>query len=144
MNQNDLYIEYARIIKMCKGTALENKPWLGVKCKGVVIKRCHPVFTAQPDSYEFAVAILEDRPVFVGDTLYHLSGAKQIVGNTDNLTEMTWQPPKPNRRIVLEEMHEENKKYRTGVFAPQFINGGIVLHGRNKIWRIIEDAGNQP
>lgn len=34
MNQNDLYIEYARTIEMCKGTALENTPWVCVKCEG--------------------------------------------------------------------------------------------------------------
>jgi len=50
---------------------------------------------------------------------------------------------KQPRRIVLEETLEENKKYRTGVSAPQYIKGGIVLHDYNKIWRIVEDTGER-
>lgn len=100
MNQNDLYIEYARIIKMCKGTALEDTPWLGVRFNGSEFYG-HPRFDTRAKNYQFAVAILEDRPVFVGDSLYHPSGAKWIVGDTDDLTGMSWQPPKPKRTFML-------------------------------------------
>ena len=100
MNQNDLYIEYARGIEMCKGTALESKPWVCVKWDGEVFDE-HPAFDAEPELYEFAIAILEDKPVFVGDSLYHPSGAKWIVGDTDDLTGMSWQPPKPKRTFEL-------------------------------------------
>ena len=100
MNQNDLYIEYARVIEMCKGTALESKPWVCVKWDGEVFDE-HPAFDAEPELYEFAIAILEDKPVFVGDSLYHPSGAKWIVGDTDDLTGMSWQPPKPKRTFEL-------------------------------------------
>ena len=99
-NQNDLYIKYARVIKMCKGTALEDKPFLGVKFEGEVMFR-HPAFDRTPKQYEFAIAILEDKPVFVGDSLYHPSGAKWIVGDTDDLTGMSWQPPKPKHTFML-------------------------------------------
>ena len=34
MNQKDLYIEYARVIEMCQGTALEDTPWACVKSEG--------------------------------------------------------------------------------------------------------------
>lgn len=44
------------------------------------------------------------------------------------------------RRIVLEETDEENRTYRAGVFVPQFISGGIVLHGQSKIWRGINET----
>lgn len=102
MNQNDLYIKYARVIEMCKGTALENAPWLCIKLYGVGGLTSHPSLTHDPEHYEFAIAILEDRPVFVGDTLYHPCGAKWIVvGSTDDLTGMTWQPPKPKRTFML-------------------------------------------
>lgn len=100
MNQNDLYIEYARIIKMCKGTALEDTPWLGVRFNGSEFYD-HPRFDTLVENYQFAIAILEGRPVFVGDSLYHPSGAKWIVGDTDDLTGMSWQPPKPKRMFTL-------------------------------------------
>ena len=101
MNQKDLYIEYARVIEMCKGTALENTPWLCVKFKGTCIFDAHPRFDSDPELYKFAIAILEDRAVFVGDSLYHPSGAKWIVVDTDDLTGMSWQPPKPKRTFKL-------------------------------------------
>lgn len=103
MNQNDLYIEYARIIKMCKGTALEDTPWLGVRFNGSEFYD-HPRFDTLVENYQFAIAILEGRPVFVGDSLYHPSGAKWIVGDTDDLTGMSWQPPKPKRTFELRGM----------------------------------------
>ena len=96
-----IYIEYARVIEMCKGTALEDKPWLCVKFNGTGLFDTHPGFTSDPELYEFAIAILEDKPVFVGDSLYHPSGAKWIVGDTDDLTGMSWQPPKPKHTFML-------------------------------------------
>lgn len=130
--QNDLYIEYARVIEMCKCTALENTPWLGVKCEGVV-QECHPMFRAPPDSYEFAIAILEDRPVFNGDKLYWKTTGSEYTVNSYNqcasapLGAMTWQPPKPKRRIVLEETNYEYDCEINGAF-----------------WRIVEDTWNKP
>ena len=103
MNQNDLYLKYAEIIKMCKGTALEDKPWVCVRFNGSEFYD-HPRFDTLVENYQFAVAILEDRPVFVGDSLYHPSGAKWIVGDTDDLTGMSWQPPKPKRTFELRGM----------------------------------------
>lgn len=106
MNQNDLYIEYARVIKMCNGTALENKPWLCVKkFNGTCIFDTHPSFTSNPELYEFAVAILEDRPVFPGDILYLKSSGLEYVADkyttASAVSDMTWQPPKPKRTFVL-------------------------------------------
>lgn len=94
MNQNDLYIEYARVIEMCKGTLLESTPWLGVReatggtgGNEAYIFDEHPYFNANPEHYEFAIAILGDKPVFVGDVLY------------DRI--YSWQPPKPKRTFML-------------------------------------------
>ena len=101
MQQNDLYIKYARVIEMCKGTALESTPWLCVKYDGEVMFR-HPAFDVTPKYYEFAIAILEDKPVFVGDTLYHKeTGKKYIVSSITVFKFLTWQPPKPKRTFML-------------------------------------------
>ena len=67
MEKWDLYIEYARVLKMCKGTGVN---------PGHCWKFCGqerfdtPVFRDDPKCYEFAVAILKDRPVFVGDKVW--------------------------------------------------------------------------
>lgn len=106
MNQNDLYIEYARVIEMCKGTALEGKPWVCVKFEEDVLEGS-PYFDCPPESYEFAIAILEDRAVFVGDTLYWKTTGEEYIVNSYNkctsmpLGYMTWQPPKPKRTFML-------------------------------------------
>lgn len=81
MNRNNLYLEYARVIEMCKGTSLEDSPWECVKdVNGPILTP--PYFNA--DSYEFAVAVLEYKPVFVGDTLYSKhDGEKYTITDPD-------------------------------------------------------------
>lgn len=144
MKQTELYLKYAEVIRMCQGTALEDKSWLGVKYEGNVLHK-HPAFDSEPELYEFMVAILEDRPVFVGDTLYHKDTHKEykvgddgvaLHSNVDGISKFsfgtysTWQPPDPKRRIVLEETE------RDGSFVPLFYD--------KTTWRIVEDTGNQP
>ena len=106
MNQNELYIEYARVIKMCEGTALWAKPWVCVKFEGNgLLHGAHPHFDNSPESYEFAVAILEDKPVFVGDILYLKASGLEYVADkyttASAVSDMTWQPPKPERTFML-------------------------------------------
>lgn len=104
MNQNDLYLKYAEIIKMCQGTALEDKPWLGVRFNGSEFYD-HPRFDALVENYQFAVAILEDRLVFPGDILYlKVSGLEYVASKhttASAVSGMTWQPPKPKRTFML-------------------------------------------
>ena len=105
MNQNDLYIEYARVIKMCQGTALEDKPWLCVKFNGTGTFDTHPGFTSDPELYKFSPAILEDRPVFGGSILYLKSSGLEYVADKHTTAsavgDMTWKPPKPKRTFML-------------------------------------------
>lgn len=104
MNQNDLYIEYARVIEMCKGTALEDTPWLGVRFNESEFYD-HPRFDTLVENYQFAVAILEDKPVFVGDILYLKASGLEYVADkyttASAVSDMTWQPPKPERTFML-------------------------------------------
>lgn len=70
-NANEKYIEYARVIQMCKGTKFENEPWKCVRINGECYLRDHPTFSRiNEEDYTFAVAILEDEPLFVGDKVY--------------------------------------------------------------------------
>lgn len=69
MKTKDLYLEYARVIKMCEGTKV--KPWECVRCEGGDYEE-HPWFNLDPSEYTFAVGIVEDKAVFVGDKLWSL------------------------------------------------------------------------
>lgn len=110
MNTNDLYLEYARVIQMCKGTELEDTPWVCVKREGVTNFDNHPKFSEHDDYYEFAVAVLEGLPVFVGDVVYGTTtGSKYTVhvredGNILPSFEhmgLTWTPPTQKRTFTL-------------------------------------------
>ena len=73
MNENkmtkrsDLFREYARVIDMCAGTRVSPREclkWKGEICRSI------PTLNDDIDTYEFALAIVEDRPVFKGDVLW--------------------------------------------------------------------------
>ena len=104
MNQNDLYLKYAEIIKMCQGTALEDTPWLGVRFNGSEFNG-HPRFDTRAKNYQFAIAVLEDKPVFPGDILcFKPSGSEYVASKhttASAVSDMTWQPPKPKRTFML-------------------------------------------
>jgi len=121
MNTNHLYLEYARVIKMCEGTKLEGNPWVCVKIGDSTPNdnRTHPLFNHKPETYKFAVAVLEGKPVFVGDVIYDKldEGARKIVvcgsneyGLIINNSVMEWRswresaswtPPTPKRTFTL-------------------------------------------
>lgn len=123
MNVNDLYIEYARVIEMCKGTALENEPWKCVRFNrnGSYRTPNNPVDMAQcifnNQVPGFAVAVLEDEPVFVGDVIYNIDGTQAKVelydkesvkfyGNwwclaSDFNKYFTWTPPATKRTFTI-------------------------------------------
>lgn len=125
MKTNDLYTEYARVIEMCKGTALEDKPWKCVKKTSptFMFYSSHPAFN-ENEQHEFAVAILEDKPVFIGDELYHIPSNKMLkvkcvndYGRIVTSYNMDFEPktlsldfaiakPRKLRRIILEDTGE--------------------------------------
>lgn len=89
---NDAYLycikEYIRVSELCQeyneanGTDIE--PWQCVSYNGILNKfSSHPAFLAIQDlsKYGFAIDILEDRPVFHGDTLYFTNGCKFTWGS---------------------------------------------------------------
>ena len=120
MNTTNLYLKYAEIIKMCEGTALEDKPW---KCVKTLVEtfalahNTHPSFSKPSSQYEFAVAVLEDKPVFIGDVIYHknlfdkqfivsysgdaLNGENYGIDLCNIPTYASWQPVVPKRTFKL-------------------------------------------
>lgn len=72
--QRELNIEYwGRVHDMCDAYNNEHgtniKPQKCVKLNGRLWKHGHPAFDGE--QYDLAVAIIEDKPVFVGDKIYH-------------------------------------------------------------------------
>ena len=80
---NELYLKYAEVIEMCRGTKLEATPWVCVKYLDGTIKD-HPLFrNTNERDFKFALAIVEDKPVFIGDVLYNdIFETKYIVEGT--------------------------------------------------------------
>lgn len=91
------------------------KTWECVRVKGnneVFLN--HPTFTLPPKDYTFALTILEARPVFVGDVLYHKGNMEGnftvtpdgiAVGycnyDMDCFEYLTWTPPEKKRTFML-------------------------------------------
>jgi hypothetical protein len=71
----ELVRKYIAVVDMCKGTALEDTPW---KCVSFMRSKgwfnSHPNFSGESKYYEFAIAIVEDEPVFIGDILFDKNG----------------------------------------------------------------------
>lgn len=94
MKKSDLFREWARVLDMCEGAqANPNKCW---KFKGDIVDS-KPEFIQNPESYEFAIAILEGKPVFVGDKLYFPNGTPLIIECNElreTMSVLSWKEPK--------------------------------------------------
>jgi hypothetical protein len=100
MKKSDLYREWARVLDMCEGTNV--KPEYCWKLMGVLRDR-EPDLGASPNNYEFALAILEDKPVFAGDKLYFPNGTPCIIEDNellDILSVLSWRFPQ-NKTFML-------------------------------------------
>lgn len=150
----DLMREYVWVSDLCDAYNKEHnagvKPWDCVRdCEGKsflndnilleFIKDRHPL--------QFAVAILEGRPVFVGDEIYSKYGKKFVVcdGCIDSLTEkytfdyglfpwseLSWNPPTPKRTFTLNGVELPCPiPYKDGVMMPHLVIFGNVYHFEN-------------
>lgn len=117
MKKSDLYREWARVLDMCEGTNISpDDCW---KFDGTLINDV-PAFDDHPDYYSFAVAILDNKPVFVGDVIYaktpkeikYDAVEKWIVADGYNDyphseiddRKFSWQPPKKTFSLNGEEL----------------------------------------
>lgn len=109
--RSDLHREYARVLDMVEGTNV--KPFECVKhVIGTTVGKFfgEPEFNQIPSDYQFAISIVEDKPVFIGDELYWKSGNNskyKIKSITDDgwlvtddngifhIMGASWNPPKP-------------------------------------------------
>jgi len=118
MKQSDLYREYARVIDMC-----EPHRESGIHPNDCVIHNDHrlsgvPYFNNEPANWKFAIAIVEGKPVFEGDVLYHYLEPKgcrvvslhekglvafSFESNTNDFVyvkNLSWNPPAPPRKTI--------------------------------------------
>lgn len=108
----ELMREYVRVSDMCKGTDV--KPWECVKYAGNTGFYNHPNFIKNTESMEFAIAILEGRPVFVGCKLWFKDECKKVTvyGKRDGYIDtnefgtigysgLSWTPPTKKRTFML-------------------------------------------
>jgi len=99
MKKSDLQREWARVIDMCEGTGVDPKfcwKYEGVNINGM------PYFDSELEQYEFALGIVEGKPVFVGDKLYDIEGNGSyctVDRTTVRFNGLTW--TKPSRAFML-------------------------------------------
>ncbi len=102
--QQAILIEkYAKCIRICIGTNV--CPWECVKYRGNFVSSMMPYFDGDFDEYNFAIAIAENKPVFVGDVLYDMAYknigencARVIIEDDIHIIKnnrFSWNPPKP-------------------------------------------------
>lgn len=93
MKKSDLHREWARVLDMCEGTNVNPEDcWkIGARRPGIVPRFCEDL-----ERYEFAAAILEGKPLFVGDKVWSklLDDWYIITDGTVNFHDMSWNPPK--------------------------------------------------
>lgn len=101
MKRSDLFREYARVIDMCEGTSVAVED--GIKYRGKLMSEIGDeelsLFVHHPEHYEFALAILEGKPVFKGDEVYRkTTGSPHIVRGIIDTEEffntLTWAKPR--------------------------------------------------
>jgi len=97
----ELHREYARVIDMCNENGSALKSWSCVKYFDVQFER-EPEFIKAPSDYQFALAIVEGKPVFPGDTVYNkITGEKCIVGSLWKIFDnVSFNPPKPKKLVL--------------------------------------------
>ena len=106
MKKSDLHREWARVLDMCEGTKVDPNVCWGFW--GNRTDQGAPEFIQDPGGYEFAVAILEDKPVFVGDKVYgavsgdafiaesggYRSKHNELIAYMCDFFKFAWNPPK--------------------------------------------------
>lgn len=137
MKKSDLYREYARVIDIC-----ESAPYggAGIHPNDCVKHNDHrlsgvPYFNGEPAKWEFALAIVEGKPVFKGDDIWHekYGQVKALEFKNHNLFakksessypicgclgNYSWNPPKP--KTITVELLRDDAEYLAGMkgFAP--------------------------
>lgn len=121
MNKIEALRKEADLREMVEGTDV--KWWECVQTKHIEdsywhTKGCSSSLDVYPEDYwniRYALAIVENKPVFVGDELWHkkegfsLSASKGTISKV-NATSYSWSPPKP-RTVMVELLVKDAEWY---------------------------------
>lgn len=156
MKKSDLYREWARVLDMCEGTNIN--PWQCVRQPRT--KELHrtdrmPDFSMRPEDYEFAVAILEDKPVFVGDKIYSIRSRSWVTVQPEDafanispvIRGYSWEEPKTTFNLNGEKLPcpDMSNRYELRVVGfndnvYHFANGTDIRQVECAINRLLQDA----
>lgn len=152
VKRSDLFRQYARVIDMCEGTnvnVLDCIKFNGVPWMELNRSTNDPEFSRDPSCYGFAIAILEGKPLFVGNTVYHATDGKMIISEygppvREFIDQITWN--KPERKIKIASVKlprplDDESPHQVGVCGTsyyfrsiddsrEFMNGVIELINR--------------
>ena len=106
MKKSDLYREWARVLDMCEGLNIKQSIiWRCVKVEGMPLNE-EPRFIFHSSRYSFAIAILEDKPVFVGDKVYSKFDGMELRVDPSGFdwATVSWNPPKKTFMLNGEEL----------------------------------------
>jgi len=102
--RSDLYREWAMVLDMCEAAGISTYgTW---KFDGIVQANKPILSLAKLEEYEFAIAIVEGKPVFRGDKVYDTTtGVEFIAGeHPSSMYRATWNPPRRTITINGEEL----------------------------------------
>ena len=142
MKKSDLYREWASVLDMCDGTNVDpNDCW---KFNGEFKNRCIEFDSC--GKYEFMVAILEDKPVFVGDKVYdQYDGSESVVDyRPESLDGFSRNPPKKTFMLNGEELPcpvKSGEWYFTigGQLIVRFKRAGDLVKVQKAIMKLLMD-----
>ena len=136
---NELYLKYAEVIEMCKGTKLEATPWVCVKYLDGMIKD-HPLFrNTNERDFKFAIAIVEDKPVFVGDKVFIKDNRYPNINwenfefwkNRIKVLEKDWTWEEPKKKLKLGEYEFPCPKEVTEFLALKTLDRNFIIDNHN-------------
>lgn len=151
MKRSDLFREYARVIDMCEGTEVDpsrcvkvdGKEWGRIAIRGIK-------FDSLPESYDFALAIVEGKPVFKGDEVYLKDGRKydwDVVWMGQIVHHLTWTKPRTftlNGEVLPCPRAKEELNWSFGVGSRAFHFDSMEKRDQvlNAILKMLTDAEN--
>jgi hypothetical protein len=131
--RSDLHRAWARLLDMVENTG--TAAYECVKIRGMQCTSYNIGFNDDPNVYEFAIAILEERPVFVGDVVYTINGdERKITGvneygslesgsRTSSKNYLTWEAPNPKPTVTI-----NGKTFLAPVITHEACTAWIVIN----------------
>jgi hypothetical protein len=118
----ELFEAAAKMMRMCDDAGIDHTYKVGMH--KLLFSSKNLSFNEEPSSYEFPLAIIEGRPVFVGDELWYKKGYKIKIAGVDcisgfiaagkdgyfSIDSLSWNPPKP-RTVMVEMLREDAEEH---------------------------------